>query len=329
MNLPISYSKYSTFCFCPLKYIHQYVIKTESEFKIQYPLVLGQLTHLFIQLFNDEKFDKGDIINMKNDLDQLYDLIDLKYPSYYNGKYEIKQINIDKSISATIDFINENKMVFFHAVKLFNCYSSSFFPKINMSSDILSETTFHNIIPLNSAFTTCLYGSIDILFYNLIDDDLKYLYISDIKSGKKLYDNYFDQLYFYLYNLINYDTHRNKEIKNITDNIDVINVIKDKITEENSSLLLFSLQENITSKRIFSDFKDEYDKYIDKLFKTLQNDIYFLHKDKDYIDLDEMFSKYKTEYNLKDLAECKRVDVSYLCNFCNYIDSCEYRKLNT
>lgn len=329
MNLPISYSKYNNFLFCPLKYTHQYILKTESEFKIQYPLVLGQLTHLFVELFNDEKFDKGDILNLKNNLDQLYELIDLKYPSYYNNQYEIKQIDISESTGNLINFIEETPAVFFHAVKLFNVYNSSFFPKINgSSSNILSEMTFHNIKKINDEFTVCLYGSIDIVFYNLIDEILKFIYISDIKTGKRLYDHYIDQLYFYFYNIIEYNTEANKNIINTTDNIEIISTLKNKMNMENSMLILFSLQENKPDKKNLVDVKDEYDKFIEKMFDVLENDIYHLHKEKDFIVLEELFGKYKKEYKLKEVEKCNRNEVSYLCNYCDYINDCEYRKLN-
>jgi hypothetical protein len=327
MNLPISYSKYNTFCFCPLKYCHQYVIKTPKEFKIQYPLVLGQLTHLFIELFNDEKFDKGDILNLKNDLDQLYELTDLKYPAFYKDQYEIKQIDITKNTANLINFINDNGAVFYHAVKLFNTYNSTFFPKINMSSDILSEMTFHNIIPVTKEFTVCLYGSIDIIFYNLINDDLSYIYISDVKSGKRLYDHYFDQLYFYLWNIRNYNSEQNRNIINNTDNDEAITILKEKITDENSKLLLFSLQENLHVKKDFVEIKEEYETFTNKIFDVLKNDIYFLHKDKDFIVMEEMFNKYKSEYNLKSMEDCHKNDVSYLCNYCDFMEVCEYRKM--
>ena len=85
MNLPISYSKYSTFTHCPLKYIHQYVLRTPSEFELSYPLVLGQLTHLFIKLYNDGDYSKSDILSIKDNLDVFYELIDLQYPAYNNN----------------------------------------------------------------------------------------------------------------------------------------------------------------------------------------------------------------------------------------------------
>ena len=283
---------------------------------------------MFIERFNNEEFDKGDILNLKNDLDQLYELVDLKYPACYNDQYSIKSMDISENISNLIDFIHENIPVFFHAVKLFNTYNSSFFPKINMSTNILSEMTFHNIVSLNKEFTVCLYGSIDILFYSLVDDILNYIYISDIKSGKRLYDHYFDQLYFYLWNIRNYNSKLNEYIINNTDNIDIINMLKDKITKENSKLLLFSLQENLHVNKNFTDIEKEYNDYINKIFNILKNDIYFLHKDKDFIVLEEIFNKYKIEYKLKNKSECQKKEVSYLCNYCDYAEKCEYRKLN-
>lgn len=329
MNLPISYSKYNTFLFCPLKYTHQYILKTPSEFKIQYPLVLGQLAHLFVQLFNDEKFDKGDILNLKNNLDQLYELVDLKYPSYYNGQYEIKQIDISKGTSNLINFIDDTPAVFYQAVKLFNTYNSTFFNKINeYSTNILSEMTFHNIIKLSEELTVCLYGSIDILFFSLIDDMLKFIYISDIKTGKRLYDHYIDQLYFYFYNIHNYNVELNKSIINTTDDINIISTLKDKINIDNSMLVLFSLQEKKHEKKNLVDVKDKYDNFIKRMLDILENHIYILHKEKDFIVLEELFNMYKEEYKLKEMEKCNKKEVSYLCNYCDYIDVCEYRKLN-
>lgn len=328
MNLPISYSKYSTFTYCPLKYIHQYILRTPSEFEHSYPLVLGQLTHLFIKLYNDGDYSKSDILSIKDNLDVLYELIDLKYPSYDNNSYVIKNINIDDNIKKLIEFINDNIVVFFHAVKLFNVYNSSFFPRINeYSTKILSETTFHNIITLNDNIDVCLYGSIDILFYTVNNEKLHCVYISDLKSGKKLYDTYINQLFFYNYNIQNYNYKKNENIKNITDDLNSIEFIKQNMNKENMNLILFSLQENIHSNKKLFEVEDKYNLFITKMFDILSNDIYELHKNKDFILIDDMFSKYKDEYNLKEMSDCKQKDIDFLCKKCDYANICEYKKI--
>jgi hypothetical protein len=267
MNLPISYSKYSTFTYCPLKYIHQYILRTPSEFKHSYPLVLGQLTHLFIKLYNDGEYSKSDLLAIKDDLDILYELTELQYPAYDSGsnEYVIKNINIKDNTKKLIEFINDNIVVFFHAIKLFNVYNSSFFPRINeYSTKILSETTFHNIIVLNDNITVCLYGSIDILFYTVNDGNLHCVYISDLKSGKKLYNSYIDQLFFYNYNIENYNYKRNEKIKNTTDDLESINFIKQNMNKENMNLILFSLQEDIFSNKKLLEVDEKYNQYINK-----------------------------------------------------------------
>jgi hypothetical protein len=59
----------------------------------------------------------------------------------------------------------------------------------------------------------------------------------------------------------------------------------------------------------------------------LINDIYELHKNKDFILMDEMFNKYKNDYKLKEIADCKQKDIDFLCKVCDYVNTCEYKKI--
>ena len=223
MNLPLSYSKISVFKFCPLKYYYQYIKKEEIDFKISYPLVLGQLTHLFINLFTDSNYTKKDILDLQNNLEKLNDFFDLYYPSYNinDNTYSIQKLSLKSNNEIKIEFIKENMVVFFQAIKLMNIFINNFYNKISQKSNsILSEFSFNNIIDINNDLTVCLYGSIDNLFYYYDDkNEIKFLYFGDVKTGKKLYPDYFQQLYFYLYNILNYNVDKNK---NIIDNTDIM-----------------------------------------------------------------------------------------------------------
>ena len=106
----------------------------------------------------------------------MYDLIELKYPAISNdNQCEIKEFKLS-STEETIKFISDNNIVFFHAIKLFNIYCEKIFHKVNQSTKFLTETTFHNYIKINDNYGVCLYGSIDLLFYEVNNDILKYLY---------------------------------------------------------------------------------------------------------------------------------------------------------
>jgi hypothetical protein len=325
MQLQISYSKYNSFKQCPLKYAHQYIFKTKVVEEKSYPLILGQLTHLFIQLYNDEIYTKKQIREIKDNLEVLYELIDLQYPAFYNNNYQINHIDIRKSTEEIISYIKENEIVFFHALKLFNIYQERFFPKINQSSNFLSELTFNNITKINDELTCCFYGSIDLLFYNLNNDDIQYLYISDFKTGKRLYDNYFEQLFFYYYNLVNYNFEIGTKIKNNTDDINVLKIIKEKVTKDKVHLLLFNLREGEHKKLLLTESYNQYEKYINDFFNIIENDIYILHKDKEFLSFLDIYEKYNNKYKLVNIENCNKNQLGFTCNYCKFKDECTYR----
>lgn len=329
MNLPLSYSKYSTFCYCPVKYFFQYIKRVEIKTDIKYPLVLGQLTHLFVKLYNDELYSKVDILNLKDNLSELHNLIKLKYPSYYDNTFKINEMSLKDNINDVIDYIKNNMVVYFHAIKLFNVYTSSFYPKISeYSNNIKSEFEFNNIVKVTDNINVCLYGSIDIIFANIVDNIVKFLYISDIKTGKTLYDHYYEQLYFYIYNIMNYNENDNVKIINSNDDIDFISLIKNNLSFDDLYIILFSLKENKKSSKKFNDIKIKYEEYIFKLFKNIEENLYEIYINKDDINQDYLFNKHKKEFNLTEKVNCKSKDVDMICSYCDYKDICEYKIKN-
>jgi len=328
MNIPLSYSKYNSFLGCPMKYSHQYLFKTIIDEDITYPLVLGQLVHLFIKLFNDDLYTKKQIKEILENLDVLYELNVLQYPALNNSSCEIKKINIRDNVDKVIEFIKNNEVVFFHAVKLFNIYLEKFFPKINQCSDYLSETTFHNILKIDNAFSVCYYGSIDLLFFTRTDKKLKYVYISDFKTGKSLYSYYFDQLYFYVYNIIEYNEIESNNIINNTDNIETLNYIKNQLKEiglNKVHLLLFNVREGKSEKRILNNFIEDYDIFINRLKRHTKEDLFYLHSNKELLNMNDIYSKYKESHKFISADICKQSELSFTCGYCKFKEVCEYR----
>jgi len=326
MNIPLSYSKYSAFLSCPIKYLHQYVIKTQVDEDITYPLVLGQLTHLFIQLYNDEIYTKKQLRDIVNHLDVLYDLVTLQYPSLYNNVCEIKKMDIKNNVDKLITFITDNPIVFPHALKLFNIYHEKIFPKVNQSTKFITESTFHNVMKLNDDYSVCLYGSIDLIFFNVEQSILKYIYISDFKTGKALYSHYYDQLFFYFYNILNYDTKNSSEIKNNTDNLEALTVIKEHLQDFSKvHLLLFNLREAVNEKKIVADVKDDYTKFITSLKNNIKTDLYNIHKDKDFITPKDIYEQYNESHKYVMIEECDSKNVSTSCGYCKFKELCDYR----
>lgn len=326
MNIPLSYSKYSTFTMCPLRYTHSYLLKTKVEEELTYPLVLGQLTHLFIQLYNDNIYSKKQLRDLKDNLDALDGLIDLQYPAVSSTGIEIKKINILSNIEKLKAFVSDNEVVFFQAIKLFNLYTERFFPKINQSSNILSETTFHNVINITPDYSVCFYGSIDLLFYNIIDDILKYIYISDFKTGKALYPHYYEQLYFYIYNILNYNSDVAKTIVNNSDNISAMSYLANNIKDFSKvHLLLFNMRDGVSEKRVFSQVEAEYTKFIDKLMNDVSVNLLDLHKNKELLSIDDVYDKYKDIYKFDEAENCKSNELSFGCSFCKFKEDCTYR----
>lgn len=328
MNIPLSYSKYNSFLGCPIKYTHQYLFKTVVEEDITYPLVLGQLVHLFIKIFNDNIYTKKQIREIKDNIDVLYELTDLSYPALNENSCEIKKINIKTNVEKVIDFINNNEVVFFHAIKLFNIYLEKFFPKINQCSDYLSETTFHNIVTLNNKLKVCYYGSIDLLFFDKDHNKLKYLFVSDFKTGKALYDYYFEQLFFYVYNIIEYNENESKNIVNNTDNIEILNYLKrelNSIGTNNIHLLLFNVKAGRTEKKILSDCLSEYDKFINNLKKNTSEDLFYLHENKELLNVNDIYNKYKESRKFLPAEVCKTNELSFTCSYCKFKEQCDFR----
>lgn len=323
MNLPISYSKYNTFSSCPIKYFHQYVIKTKIEEDLTYPLVLGQLTHLFIKLYNDGILPKIKIRNIKDDLSVLYEYIDLKYPAISNTGYEIKTMDVSSNVEKTINFINENEVVFHHAVKLFNLYHERFFPKINQGSYFMTEATFYNVVDFEGS-NVCYYGSIDLLFHH---PEFQYLYISDFKTGKSLYDYYYEQLFFYYYNLKNYNMDMAPQIKNNPDNIEKIKLIKENMTLDNVHLLLFNVREGKHEKKLLKDVNSQYDTFIERLNNDVADNIVALHRDKELVSFIDIRDQYQDRCKFVDVEKAKTNNLSFTCTYCKFKEDCQYRIL--
>jgi hypothetical protein len=307
--------------------VHQYILRTPILSEQKYPLVLGKLTHLFIQLYNDNVYDKSDFLKFKDNLNFLHNYSNLVYPKFNNDVYEICKVNTEESVNSMIEYIKGDMKVYYHAIKLFNVYQSLFFPKINKyTSKIISEMTFNNVVNISSDMNVCFYGSIDILFYRNLNNELDYIYISDIKTGKKLYEHYFFQLFFYYWNIVNYN---DVNVTNDNSNRDLMIQLKNYLNSRNTKFVLFSLQENKSDAQTIESLKlqnKNYDLFIETLFNDLKNHIYHLHNiDKNELNLNDIYLKYKDSYKIRYSKDSRKSDVNYLCNNCDYCNVCEFK----
>jgi len=324
MNLPFSYSKYKQYKDCPIKYYYSYIHKLVVIEDQSYALAFGQLVHLFIQLYNDKTHTEKDIYKLKDNLDDLYKLITLEYlAANYDGTFECKSMDITSNISKLIKFIHDNDVVFFHAIKLFKIYINNIFIKLS-GSKYYTELSFNNIIHINDDITMCYYGSIDLLFYKELNNKLLYFYITDFKTGKKLYPDYINQLYFYLYNLLNYNIVENKKILNNRDDINIMSNISTLLNNDKSNLsfILWQLRDNIYEKIIYNNVIDDINTINKVMVDDIKHDIIPLHRDKDNLTIDDIVNKFDIKYKFKLKTNCKCEP--FVCKFCKFKESCKY-----
>jgi hypothetical protein len=328
MNLSLSFSKYSTFEKCPLKYIFQYVIKPAiPDEDDTYPLILGKLTHLFIELYHEHNMDVESIRKLSENLDKLHDYINLVYLAYnYNSKkFASQSIDLTAKTESNINFINENKVVFFHAFKLFKGYLEKVHSSFQ-NANIECEFTFNNVYKLGD-HNLCMYGSIDLIFW-LITNRLKYIYFSDFKTGKSIDEYAILQLYFYFYNLLNYDY--NVEIVNNPDKLDKVKTIQEILQQDDFKTygIVFKLREPDQYKKIelgASENDLEYHTFIDRMFDTVENVIIPIHMNKNTIEMEEYVDKYSDKINYVTNDSCGDSDMSFHCKYCKFVELCKYR----
>lgn len=330
MDLSLSYSKYNMINTCILKYIHTYVFKTQvTKEELTYPLALGTLTHLFIDLYHEKKWDVNEIVDIENDLDKLYNLIDMKYlaKDFKTGQYAVKFINVTENTTELIEFIKKTNVVFHHAFKLFKNYLLNIYDKIE-SNNILTEFTFNSIVPISNEDTLCLYGSIDLLFWKEVADVVSYLYIADFKTGKNIDNDAINQLYFYYYNLLNYNFEQF-----IVDNIDNINLIKyfNQLFTGNLKNV-FGIIFKIASKpfdndqiKVVLNANDKaYQDFVKKMFDTINTIILPLHKkNKNYVKLEDYYLQFNDIFKYIEKENCK--EESKICAYCKFKNLCDYR----
>lgn len=326
MDLSLSFSKYATFKKCMFQYIYNYITKPEIPPEPQsYALVLGTLTHLFIDLYHKQGYSLSNIMNIKDDKSILYDHITIQYLArdFNSNKYAIKSFEMFDKVDELIKFINENEVVFFHAIKLFKLYLNDILYKFERDS-IYTEFTFNNIIK-RDGYNICSYGSIDIIFFKIINDMLSYAYFGDFKTGKNIDDYALKQLWFYIYNILNYDTSTNSLIENNTDNIVIINQLKDVIIKEPNKCMgiIFKLRDATNKKKNFGIDSNEYNSFINELFFDLDNVIVNFHKEKNNIYFNELYLQYKDIYKYKEKSE--NSDIHFLCKYCKFSELCNYR----
>ncbi len=324
MNLPFSYSKYKQYKDCPIKYYYSYIHKLEVVDEQSYPLVFGTLVHLFIKLYNDKTHTEKDIYKLKDNLDELYKLITLEYlASNFNGSFECKSMDITANVSKIIKFISDNDVVFFHAIKLFKIYLNNIFIKLS-TSKYYTELSFNNIIKIDDDITMCFYGSIDLLFYKEHNDTLTYFYITDFKTGKKLYPDYINQLYFYLYNILNYNITENRNILNNIDNIQVLSTMSTLLNKspDKLSFILWQLRDNIYDKFTYDTIFDDMNNANRIMLDDIKYNIMPLHRDKGTIKLDDIVTKFDNKYKFKLREDCK--SEPFVCKFCKFKESCIY-----
>jgi hypothetical protein len=324
INLSLSFSKYNTFEKCPLKYIQNYILKPVlPEEPASYPLVLGTLTHLFINLYHEYNLTLKEIHKIKDDLDLLYKYITLVYLSYdfKTGKFASLSMDVTKKTEETIKFIKENEVVFFQAYKLFKSYINELLPKFNQAN-IVSEFTFNNVYKFGDD-VICMYGSIDLIFWII----KKYLYISDFKTGKSIDKHAISQLYFYYYNIYNYNFEN--DIVNNPDNIDKIRELNNILRESIQTFgIVFKVRDLTNEKILISNDNKDYNTFIEGVYNNLTNEIIPLHKNKDEIAKDDTLLIYKEKYinmGYINKEECLQKDESYVCKYCKFKELCKYR----
>jgi hypothetical protein len=327
INLSLSFSKYNAFQKCPLKYIYNYVIKPPvQEEETTYPLVLGTLTHLFIHLYHDVGLSLNEIRSISDDTEKLHNYITLEYLSYdyTSGQFASMSMNIKDRANETIRFINANKVVFFQAYKLFKSYISELLPKFS-DANIVSEFTFNNVYKFGDD-NICMYGSIDLIFWNIINA-IKYLYISDFKTGKSIDKHAISQLYFYFYNLYNYNFENN--IVNNPDKIDKLQILNTILKKGITTFgIVFKLRDLTNQKMIISNDDKAYNIFVEELYKNLNEEILPLHKNRDAIIADSDLIVYKEKYNEYGYIsrdDCENSSESYVCKYCKFKDLCKYR----
>ena len=320
MQLPFSYSKYSQFKSCPIKYFHAYVLKTKVEEEMSYALVLGSLVHLFIELYNNNIYTIKEIRELKDNLKNLYKFITITYPAICGASnFEYKTITIKSNVDKIIDFIEENNVVFYHALKLFNIYLDNIFLKFT-NINYETELKFNNIIKLKED-VVCFYGSIDFIFYQA-DKHLKYFYLTDFKTGKKLYSTYIDQLYFYYWNLLNYS--ESGDMLNNIDNIKLLSYLAKSLDGcDKTYFILWQLRDNIFEKYSINEHMHNIENYMGNMLSEISNDIIPLHKGKSNITFDRIYEKYKDKFNIELKDEI--IKESFACKFCKFSSLCNYR----
>jgi CRISPR/Cas system-associated exonuclease Cas4 (RecB family) len=293
-----------------------------------YPLVLGVLTHLFIELYHKNRWEIYEIKNIKDNLDILHEHITLNFlaKDFNSGSYMVKSMDRTKNTTELIEFIKNNEVVFFHAFKLFKQYISDIAYKIE-DNNIESEFTFNNIVKLNNEDSLLLYGSIDLIFWKMENEICKYLYLADFKTGKTIDIFAIHQLYFYCYNIIQYNFNTNKNIIDNPDKTSIIQFLKEVLTSSAIKKgIIFKLRDGDNTNVLLNSA--DFSKFIDEMFDDINNIILPLHKvDKNDINIDMIKNKYNDKFNFVNKDECKKTNLSYNCTYCQYSSICKYRLL--
>lgn len=328
MDLSLSFSKYSMSEKCILKYIFTYIIKPDiPKEPINYPLVLGSLTHLFIHLYHDKQWELDKIKNIFDDLNQLYDLITLEYlaKDFKTRRYAVKTMSTKDNVTELIEFIKANEVVFHHAFKFFKSYMNDLLFKFD-DSNIVSEFTFNNLFKIDDD-VLCMYGSVDLIFWKMYNSILKYLYFTDFKTGKSTDQQALNQLYFYFYNILNYNFE--SKITDNPDKIDIIRLLNTLINSNSKSIfgIIFMLKDAGIEKIVLNKNDENYIKFINAMFNRISTVILPLHKtDKKLISIDNYAEYYMKDFQFVKKETCtNKKEMSFHCNYCSFQQLCNYR----
>lgn len=328
MDLSLSFSKYSTSKKCILKYIQTYITKPEvPKEPTSYPLVLGTLAHLFIYLYHDKNWEMNQIREMNKDLEKLHELIDLQFlgKDFKSGGYAVNTMDVSANTQETIQFIRDNEAVYWQAYKFFKMYIEDTLYKFE-NANIVSEFTFNNLFPMGDDML-CMYGSIDLIFWQLKQQKLlNYLYFADFKSGKSIDDYAMQQLYFYFYNILNYQF--DSPIKKNPDNVNVIKELNGLMQNNTANIfgIIFKLRDSDSKKIVVNKDDQEYQKFVEEMLRHTEQVLLPLHrKKKTDIDLNSYKADFNDIFNYVAKDECKQKDESFHCRYCKFSSLCEHR----